>query len=373
MIRVKAAIIICLLFSGLGLASAEYDQNIPFSGLQYPIEIRLNSDTKFGATAYETPYSAPAASAFDTVYVQGVMPDAAARLDLAVTNAAGEKSYRYAAMHRFPNGRFWAKYLLPGTDTYQVRFVLVSLGLRGASTLTIYEAEEEASATRQDAVIQATFTYVADPALSVPENAPFTLIRRAQWKALPPRAAFDKHTPRFFTMHHTASHYPKTLAESVAEIQFIQDFHQSGRGWNDIGYHFLIDPLGNIFEGRPIGVIGAHVKNRNTGNVGISIMGNYQAPVSNKITQATINSFVAVGTYLKNNYAVERSSYFAHRDIQAGTDCPGNDLYAIKETLRGLIFDPVAVVPVPVTPPAAGQELTPAQSKSLAQLMDMLK
>jgi hypothetical protein len=58
-------------------------------------------------------------------------------------------------------------------------------------------------------------------------------------------------------------------------VRGIQGFHQNGRGWIDIGYHFLIGPEGIIYQGRPENVRGAHAT-PNTNKVGICLIGDYQ-------------------------------------------------------------------------------------------------
>ena len=104
----------------------------------------------------------------------------------------------------------------------------------------------------------------------------------------------------------------------------------------------LIDPLGNIFEGRPVDAIGAHVKNENTGNIGISLMGYYHPPVSDTPTVKTFESFIAVGKYIKDNYSIRISSFYAHRELRA-TDCPGDIIYENMPNLKKAIFE--------ITPP----------------------
>ncbi len=350
-------------------AARAYDEetDIRFQNTVYPIEVKLPAAQKAGAVSFETDFSEAPSGDYDTVLVQGLMPDPAVRLDF--TPKAAPAACVQTVIHRFPNGRFWAKYRCPA-GRQPVRLSVVNLGVNRDATLSIYEAEQlKADAMREEKeVLVSTFVYVPDPSLNVPDSAPFKIIRRAAWKALPPTANYTPHAPFYFTIHHTQAHYPKTMAESIAEMQFIQDFHQNGRGWIDIAYHFLIDPMGNIFEGRPIKALGAHVLSHNTGNVGISIMGNYHPPVHDVFTDATRDSFVAVGRYLKDTYEVGVSSFYAHRDI-GNTDCPGDDLYAKKTMLRDLIFTPQPTAPVIPDPSAA---LTPTQSKSLQQLMQYL-
>ncbi len=352
-------------------AARAYDEeaDIRFRNNTYPIEVKLPAGQKTGAVIFETAFSEAPSADYDTVLVQGLMPDPAVRLNF--TPAPGNlAACAQTALHRFPNGRFWARYRCPA-GRQPVRLSVVNLGVKRAASLSLYEAEflKADSMREEKEPLTSTFTYVPDASLFLADPAPFKLLRRADWKALPPTADYTPHAPFYFTLHHTQAHYPKTMADSVAEMQFIQDFHQNGRGWIDIAYHFLIDPMGNIFEGRPIKAVGAHVKNHNTGNIGISIMGDYHPPAHDIFTDATRDSFVAVGRYLKDTYEVNVSSFYAHREL-GSTDCPGDDLYAKKNLLRDLIFTPQlqAVQVNPETPAA----VSPRQTKSLQQLLQYL-
>jgi len=70
----------------------------------------------------------------------------------------------------------------------------------------------------------------------------------------------------------------------ITIIQNIYRYHSTTRGWGDIGYHYIIDYWGNIYEGRygGNGVRGAHTyydrkcDNFNVGSIGILLMGNYE-------------------------------------------------------------------------------------------------
>ncbi len=92
----------------------------------------------------------------------------------------------------------------------------------------------------------------------------------------PPSYAADV---RFAIVHHTAGRNDYTRAEAPAIVRGIQLFHVQGNGWNDIGYNFLVDRFGTIYEGRFGGVdrnvIGAHALGFNTGSVGIALLGTY--------------------------------------------------------------------------------------------------
>ncbi len=370
---IKTALAALLLAGAFSSVKAlEMEDGLVFGTLPYPIEIKLPGGRKPGAVLFESPSSEPTAFDYDTVLIQGEMPAPAISIRLETETRgtlSGGQVYKQAAFHRAPGGRFWMKYSLPGTRS-ALRLVVTNQDLKEDSSLTIYSTEFlRADSMREEREPAAADTGVSREPLYLPADAPFNAVRRAQWNAAPPKEPYSPHTPFYFTLHHTQGHYPKNLEEASAEMRFIQDYHQNAKGWIDIGYHFLIDPMGDIFEGRPIGAVGAHVKGRNTGNIGISIMGNYQPPVSDTFTGSALSSFVALGRYLKDTYSVDVSSFYAHRDI-GPTDCPGSDLYARKELLRSLIFDP-QTRGIPADP-ASAPPLTPAQSLSLEKLMRYL-
>ena len=364
---VLLSLLLTPLFSA-GSAAADEDAAV-FSGLSYPITAPLRAAQKEGAVLFETPFSAAPAAEYDTILIQGELAAPGVTVEAVIKSGSfflAPASYLSEQFRRFPSGRFWARFSVPLTRQ-PLKFRVVSLGLKTNSSITIYETGLfQAGKAAEAAVPQSTVPYVPDAALFLPESAPFKVIRRAEWRAAPPTQPYTPHAPRYFTLHHTQAHYPKNYAEAVNEMLFIQDYHQHGRGWIDIAYHFLIDPAGNIFEGRPINVLGAHVLSRNTGNIGISIMGNYHPPANDPFTAAAQDSFVAVGRYLKDTYEVPVSSFYAHRDI-GNSDCPGDNLYAKKPLLTGLIFTP----PAPALPPPPGDvpPLTEPQQRSLRQLM----
>ena len=69
-----------------------------------------------------------------------------------------------------------------------------------------------------------------------------------------------------------------TTTEKVAEIRrWHTDPRPIGRGWSDIGYHYLIDREGTVARGRPVERVGAHVKGHNTGTIGVCLIGAHGA------------------------------------------------------------------------------------------------
>ena len=118
------------------------------------------------------------------------------------------------------------------------------------------------------------------------------------------------------------------------------------------------------------------MKNRNTGNVGIAIMGNFHPPVSQQPTKETLYTFAEMGKYLEAAYDLSVSSFHAHREL-GPTDCPGNVLYALMPELKDLIFSATDIVPGPVLSAVGTDPLfsdTPAQAfPAFRQLLEYNK
>lgn len=154
---------------------------------------------------------------------------------------------------------------------------------------------------------------------------------RAQWKAeLPARMAADK-VKRRFVLHHTA--YPVTDAvkklrgqaswkAAMRHARAAQRLHRHIRGWNDVGYHYLIDWEGRILEGRPLDRLGAHVERHNTGSVGIVLMGDFsrQKPTAQQLAAAK-----ALLRWLSWELKLSPKHIAGHHHMKF-TACPGKNL-----------------------------------------------
>src|SRR4029078_11306975 len=113
-------------------------------------------------------------------------------------------------------------------------------------------------------------------------NSPLLLGREAWGANEVIRRAAPKYAAslQFAVIHHTAGTTSYTASQSAAIVRGIEVYHVKGNGWNDIGYNFLVDKYGQVFEGRYGGVgknvIGAHAEGFNTGSVGVALLGTYQ-------------------------------------------------------------------------------------------------
>ena len=112
-----------------------------------------------------------------------------------------------------------------------------------------------------------------------------TIITRSEWGASPFKGdpVAQPHY-RFLTLHHAAGFSASDVDEGKIQVKRIQRLHQEGNGWADIGYHFLLDAAGNIYQGRPYMenislsekprlVVGAHVAGHNSANIGVCLLG----------------------------------------------------------------------------------------------------
>jgi len=114
---------------------------------------------------------------------------------------------------------------------------------------------------------------------------------------------------------------------------------------SDIAYHFVIDPSGNIWEGREMKYKGSHTYGYND-DIGVVILGNFQS--SNTLNQAQKNAAEALAKWLCYEYDLKMISsgtnmapISTHKNIDIGTGndvnqvCPGNNAAPwIDGTLR---------------------------------------
>ena len=169
------------------------------------------------------------------------------------------------------------------------------------------------------------------------------IISREEWGAEDPKGSYSYH-PYFdkLTLHHAACCSADDLEEGKSQVYWIQDFHQNGRGWNDIGYHFLVDRAGNIYQGRPETVIGAHVGDANTGNIGVCLLGCYHPPEAScfqTITPESRQSIVELFSWVSDTYGQSPTVLLGHRDYFGTTACPGDNIWIELPRFRAEISD----------------------------------
>lgn len=163
---------------------------------------------------------------------------------------------------------------------------------------------------------------------------PASISTRSEWGARPVRSNHDPMAPiHRMTIHHSALVSDALSKGEVArEIRDIQRTHQDGRHWADIGYHFVIDRGGRIWEGRSIDLQGAHAGNSdlNRGNVGIVLLGDFNVQAVNREQSHSLRMLML---YLMECYGVSADAVHTHGELK-NTQCPGADLQAEVVRLR---------------------------------------
>jgi len=174
------------------------------------------------------------------------------------------------------------------------------------------------------------------------------IVTRAQWGA---DESLVTGSPQYapaakvvFT-HHSAGGNDYDCAESPAVIRSILLYHVKTNGWNDIGYNFLVDKCGTIFEGRKGGVgkpvIGAHTYGYNTGSAGVAVLGDFTGVAPSVAAQKAVARVAAWKLGLHGSDPTGRATVAGksfntisgHRDGVA-TACPGELLYGRLGAIR---------------------------------------
>ncbi|MFF1919868.1 peptidoglycan recognition protein [Streptomyces sp. NPDC058221] len=196
---------------------------------------------------------------------------------------------------------------------------------------------------------------------AVPRGVPQpAIVSRAAWRA-------DEHMvrePAVYTgpvravfIHHTGESNDYDCGDVPRMLRAVEESHIKGNGWDDIGYNFLVDRCGTIYEGRAGGigrsVRGAHTTGFNADSVGIAVLGNYDRGAT--VPPALVRALAKVAAWKLRPGADPRgtvrlvstndASRFpkgtaavlhviaGHRDAYQ-TDCPGEALYDELPAIR---------------------------------------
>jgi hypothetical protein len=133
------------------------------------------------------------------------------------------------------------------------------------------------------------------------------------------------------TVHHSAipAGHIRSKAESVRMLENIRRNHLAQQ-WADIGYHYIIDPSGRIWEGRPVQYQGAHVKLNNEHNLGVMLLGNFEEERPTSAALAALDTFVSDRM---RTYRIPITRIYTHQEIMA-TACPGRNLQGYMVATR---------------------------------------
>jgi hypothetical protein len=338
-------------------------------------ELAVDAGTSARAAAASTRATGPVLKApkrFDLLGLRWTSPEAV-DIELRVRKSGGGWSRwvdapngdadgpdRGAVMHA--TNPIWAG----GADELQLRTDRRVRGLKvhfvnttGTATATDRAATAARTAVRS-AVAAVVRPFATALAQAQAQSGPPAMVDRASWGAdqCPPRDTPSYGTVSMAYVHHTVSINDYSAAQGPSIVLGICRYHRNSNGWDDIGYNFLVDKYGTLYEGRAGGidqpVIGAQAQGWNSKSTSVSNIGTYTStpasaaamdamkrllawklplhgvPVTGKVTLAS-------GGGAQNKYKYGANATFdrisGHRD-GGQTSCPGDRLYAQLPDLR---------------------------------------
>ncbi|MGH9266791.1 MAG: N-acetylmuramoyl-L-alanine amidase, partial [Acidimicrobiales bacterium] len=192
------------------------------------------------------------------------------------------------------------------------------------------------------------------------------IVSRAEWGA---DESLRNGTPEYapvgrFSIHHTVT--ASADPNPAATLRAILAYHVVANGWQDIGYNFLVDAQGRVYEGRHArsyrlgeeptglaldgqGVVGAHTLGNNTGTVGVALLGTYSSTAP---ATAAMRSLERLLAWSADRHGIDplgvtqwttgtHPTIVGHRDAVA-TACPGDLLYAALPAVRREVANNIA-------------------------------
>jgi hypothetical protein len=202
---------------------------------------------------------------------------------------------------------------------------------------------------------------LATPSLPAGSGQPPILARRAWAEGMsPPKVAPGYGSVEMAFVHHTENPNGYSRGEVPAMLRAIYVFHRDVRGWDDIGYNFVIDLYGRIFEARAGGidepVVGAQAGGYNLVSTGVAILGEFASTQISRPAASALQRLLAWKLSLHGIHCAGRVSVrvnpagaaysrfpagahvslpriAGHRDADT-TDCPGDALYGQLPSIR---------------------------------------
>lgn len=221
-----------------------------------------------------------------------------------------------------------------------------------------------AASVAAPATAPATVPVVA-PAATTANGLPVAVTTRAEWGANASYMSWDPEYARagHVVVHHTAGTNSYSAGQSASIVRGIYYYHAVVLDWGDIGYNFLVDKFGTVFEGRSGSVaapagrmsIGAHARGVNTGTMGISMMGDYStvSPSDAQLSSvgkmagwflkragiSDVTGWAGLHVWTTERYqagsTISMPRILGHRDV-GYTTCPGNVGYSKLGTIRAI-------------------------------------
>ncbi|MCC6681922.1 MAG: N-acetylmuramoyl-L-alanine amidase [Phycisphaeraceae bacterium] len=177
-------------------------------------------------------------------------------------------------------------------------------------------------------------TTTLPPAAAPSAVGPVQAIARSRWTSARPVSGRTNPMSGIsrITVHHEGSttFWASDTGSTAQRLESIRSYHVRERRFADIGYHYVIDRAGRVWEARAIQFQGAHVSGQNEHNLGVMCLGNFdkQSPTEAQLV-AVRQTVAAFASY----YRVPRSRIYTHREL-GPTTCPGANLQPRVAAMR---------------------------------------
>jgi hypothetical protein len=191
-----------------------------------------------------------------------------------------------------------------------------------------------------------------------------TSLRRTDW--CPAGNCPQNPNPSFTAVTHLIVHHSassNTASDWAAVVRSFWNFHVNTNGWADIGYNWLIDPNGALYEGRGDNVTGAHFCGTNGATMGVCVIGDFTSSMPTSAALAKLRDLLAwkacninadpLATTFHSSSALMLKRISGHRD-GCTTACPGDAFYPMLPTIRQGVSDHIAQVCSALDAPEVG-------------------
>lgn len=206
---------------------------------------------------------------------------------------------------------------------------------------SIHGAMGQGTATVNSADTRLNQTLTVDP---YPKPA---VVSRAQWCNQPEcnySDGLEYYPTTHLIVHHTVSN--NDTVDWLANVRAIWYYHTFTRGWGDIGYNYLVDPNGVIYEGHLGGddVVGTHASGANRGSMGVALLGTFSVDTPPEPMLNVLADLLAWKTAQKQLDLADASTLpdldwglldlAGHRDVYGTTECPGSVAHLLIPQIR---------------------------------------
>ena len=261
-------------------------------------------------------------------------------------------SYGYISPLESPSGFYWAMLYVTQSGNAHDRFEVELELPAGIGLHEIKIAGADARFKKGDDNTHVENAKIAPKSYDMPE----IVDRAGWWGDLPPSELEPSYSPTPIDISHALVHHTVTANEPANPSQVVRqiwDWHVNDNGWLDIGYNFLIDHEGTIYQGRynpnleETDVRGAHAGSANSQSVGIALLGQFEPgaqPAPGQPQTLALDALIkTIGWRFTQKGIDSESSGFisgnflpvisGHRDVSA-TACPGENLYRLLSDIR---------------------------------------